>query len=75
MRPLEVENPGAGRRTGAGCGVNQQFDFSYYSRFSAKFQASCRLFFLESLIPADGFFEPSLSLGIDRALVDWEAAW
>ncbi len=35
-----------------------------------------RLLLLQELIPADGHFEPELSLALDRALVDLEAgAW
>jgi hypothetical protein len=33
-----------------------------------------RLFLLQHLIPADGHFEPELSLALDRALADLEAA-
>jgi hypothetical protein len=38
------------------------------------FPVICKLYFLLRLIPADGFFEPELSLAIDRAVIDLEAA-
>jgi len=44
------------------------------SIISARFQAFVRLFLLELLIPADNHFEASLSLALDRAVMDWEAA-
>jgi hypothetical protein len=70
MRPLEVESPGWGTR--ARCEVICQFDSLYFSRFFLKYQWISRLFFLESLIPADSYFEQSLSLAIDRAVVALE---
>ncbi len=69
MRQI-MTKPGAGGRTGAGCGVIRKSECIYNSRFSAQFQPLSRLFFLVSMIPADGFFEPELSLAIDRALVE-----
>jgi hypothetical protein len=69
MRPLGNENPGQGR---TGAGVNRQFGLNEYSRFSEKYQVLPRLLFLESLIPADGYFEPELSLRIDAAHVALE---
>jgi hypothetical protein len=39
-----------------------------------KFQALVRLFFLQNLIPADGFFEPGLSLALDASLLAFEGA-
>lgn len=73
MRPLEVEYPGAGKRTGAMAMVHRKSECFYYNRSSAEYQAICRRFFLESLISADGFFEPELSLAIDRAVLQVEA--
>lgn len=72
MRPLEVKNPGAGGRTGAKVRVNRQFDIDYFNRFSEKYQSICCLYFLVSMIPADGYFEPDLSLRIDSAVNDLE---
>lgn len=72
MRPLEVENPGAGeRRTGVKA-MDRKSECVYYNRFSAKYQAICLLYFLTLLIPESGYFERSLSLAIDRAVVAWE---
>jgi hypothetical protein len=71
MRPPEVENPGG--QTGAVM-VNQNNDYSYNNQFPENFQAIFRLFYLQLLIPADGYFEPELSLAIDRAVLQVEAA-
>ena len=38
--------------------------------FEFKLKGLAWPFFLQSLIPADGHFEPELSLAIDRAFVD-----
>lgn len=44
-----------------------------YCLSSAKFQVFVRVFFLQILIPADGHWEPALSLALDQVLVDLEA--
>jgi hypothetical protein len=41
---------------------------------SKKYQALVRLYLLTMLIPADGHFDSALSLALDRALLDFEAA-
>lgn len=48
-------------------------DFLKNISFSKKYQPACRLFFLQSLIPVDGFFESGLSLALDRVLMELEA--
>ncbi len=45
-----------------------------YNFSSAKCQALLRLCLLQYLIPADGHWEPSLSLALDAALLAWEGA-
>jgi hypothetical protein len=77
MTSFRMKNPGPGGRTwGTGAArVNWQLDCFYLSRFLLKFQAIFRLFFLQLMIPADEFFEPELSLALDRALMALEALW
>jgi hypothetical protein len=65
------ENPGQGR-TGAAKVKWQCETCLFYSRNYLKFQALCRLIFLQSLIGP--YFEPELSLAIDRAVIHLEAA-
>lgn len=71
MWPLAIENPGCG--TGAKEKVHRQIDCNNYSRFFEKYQAICLLYFLTLLIPESGYFERSLSLAIDRAILQVEA--
>jgi hypothetical protein len=68
---LVFQQPASGR-SGVKVRVNRQFYIDYFNRFSTKYQAICRLLILVSMIPADGYFEPDLSLRIDSAVNDLE---
>jgi hypothetical protein len=72
MRPLVKQHPGQSvqtLKTGA-VRVNGKIYFLNCNCISAKLQTISRLFSLVSMIPADGYFKPELSLAIDRVLVE-----
>jgi hypothetical protein len=48
-------------------------NFNNYNLPFSKLQALFRLWLLQQLIPPDGRFELSLSLALDRVLIDLEA--
>lgn len=71
IRPPEKQNPGAGGLTGA-ARVNRQCENCFFnSRNFLKYQALCRLIFLQALIGPD--FESELSLCLDSTLQELEA--
>jgi hypothetical protein len=70
MRRPRIAAPGGRDRA---AGVNEKWNlYIYDSIFFHKYQALCRLIFLQFLIAPD--FEPILSLRLDAALYDLEAA-